>query len=149
MRTPGKAGRWFPAASPFSAQTQTGGSSEPRPAFQQQLRLTRRRRRSPAEPRCVSGTGRPERPTGRRSAGSARSRWGSRNSPARCGTQRSHQVSRFSSDSQGASWLLPPYFNSCAMAAICSTRSWCAARSLSNASCFFSSALISDSVAVS
>lgn len=55
----------------------------------------------------------------------------------------------FSSDSRGASWLLPPYFNSCAMAAICSTRSWCAARSLSNASCFFSSALISDSVAVS
>jgi hypothetical protein len=28
------------------------------------------------------------------------------------------------------------YFNSCAMAAICSTRSWWAARSLSKASCF-------------
>ena len=29
------------------------------------------------------------------------------------------------------------HFSSCAMAAICSTRSWWAARSLSNASCFF------------
>ena len=29
------------------------------------------------------------------------------------------------------------YFNSWAIATICSTRSWCAARSLSNASCFF------------
>lgn len=32
------------------------------------------------------------------------------------------------------------YLSSCAMAAICSTRSWCAARSLSKASCFRSRA---------
>ncbi len=32
---------------------------------------------------------------------------------------------------------IPSYFSSWAMAAICSTLSWCAAKSLSNASCFF------------
>lgn len=41
------------------------------------------------------------------------------------------------------------YFSSCAMAAICSTLSWCAARSLSKASCFRSNARTSVSVAVS
>lgn len=44
---------------------------------------------------------------------------------------------------------LSAYLSSCAMAAICSTLSWCAAKSLSKASCFRSNALISVSVAVS
>lgn len=42
---------------------------------------------------------------------------------------------------------LGAYFSSCAMAAICSTRSWWAARSLSKASCFLIRALISISEA--
>lgn len=45
--------------------------------------------------------------------------------------------------------VLLPYLSSCAIAAICSTLSWWAARSLSKASCFRSRALTSDRVAVS